>query len=283
MSITSSSLLVEMNINVWTANKLDRTETDKVTADNAAVKNAAKVHKNLMAGTALRKNIADFASGCRTLHLTKTLPWADRGARLLPMTLFFDYKTEVNKLQAQFDTMVDEFVQQYPALVQTAQNYLGGLFDPRDYPSADVVRSKFGFKITFSPVPEAGDFRVDVPAEELRELSQQYEASFTERMGDAMKEPWQRLHKLLSEMSTKLTEREGEVKRIYHDSLVENAVNLCEMLTHLNITKDPKLEEARQLLEATMTGANVDKLKESIVSRTELKAKVDAILKQFDW
>ena len=283
MSIATSSLLVELNINVWTANKLDRAETDKVNADNSAVKNAAKVHKNLMAGSAMRKNIADFASRCRTLHIARTLPWADRGARLLPMTLFFEYKTELNKLQAQFDTMVDEFIQNYPALVQTAQNYLGGLFDPNDYPDVNEVRSKFGFKITFSPVPEAGDFRVDVPAGELKELSSQYEASFTERMGEAMREPWQRLHKLLSDMSAKLTEREGEVKRVYHDSLVENAVNLCELLTHLNITKDQKLEEARQLLEATMTGANVDKLKESIVSRAELKNKVDSILKQFAW
>ena len=37
MSITSSSVLVEMNISVWTANKLDKSATDKVVADNAAV------------------------------------------------------------------------------------------------------------------------------------------------------------------------------------------------------------------------------------------------------
>ena len=55
MSITSSSVLTEMNISVWTANKLDRGATDNVTSNANAVKNAAQVRKNLMAGTAARK------------------------------------------------------------------------------------------------------------------------------------------------------------------------------------------------------------------------------------
>ena len=283
MSITNSAVLVELNINVWTANKLDKSQTDKVNADNNAASNAAKVHKNLMAGTSMRKDIAEIATVARQFHATRTLPWADRGARLLPTSLFLDYKAEMNKVQADFNKMVDEFIDKYPALVQTAQNYLGTLFKPDDYPSIEEVRSKFGFKLTFSPVPEAGDFRLDVSAEDLAELSVQYEQSFNSRMADAMKEPWDRLHKLLTEMSTKLTERQGEEKRIYNNTLISNAEALCDILTHLNITKDPKLEQARQQLESTMVGANMDMLKESPTTRADLKCKVDAMLKQFEW
>ena len=283
MGITNSAVLVELNINVWTANKLDKNETSKVNADNNAASNAAKVHKNLMAGTSMRKDIAEVATMARQFHAVRTLPWADRGARLLPTSLFLDYKAEMNKIQSQFNAMVDDFIDKYPALVQTAQNYLGNLFKPDDYPSIEEVREKFGFKLTFSPVPEAGDFRLDVPSEDLAELSMQYEQSFNSRMADAMKEPWDRLHKLLSEMSTKLTERAGEEKRIYNNTLISNAEALCDILTHLNITKDPKLEQARQQLEATMVGANMDMLKESPTTRADLKCKVDAMLKQFEW
>ena len=283
MGITNSAVLVELNINVWTANKLDKNETSKVNADNNAASNAAKVHKNLMAGTSMRKDIAEVATMARQFHAVRTLPWADRGARLLPTSLFLDYKAEMNKIQSQFNAMVDDFIDKYPALVQTAQNYLGNLFKPDDYPSIEEVREKFGFKLTFSPVPEAGDFRLDVPSEDLAELSMQYEQSFNSRMADAMKEPWDRLHKLLSEMSTKLTERAGEERRIYNNTLISNAEALCDILTHLNITKDPKLEQARQQLEATMVGANMDMLKESPTTRADLKCKVDAMLKQFEW
>ena len=254
MSITTSSVLVEMNISVWTANKLDKTATEKVTTDNLAVQNAAQVRKNLMAGTTLRKGIADYAAGCRLWHNTQTLPWADRGARLLPTSLFMDYKQEASIRTSTFNKMVDEFCDNYPALVQTAHNYLGGLFNNEDYPSTDTVRQKFGFHMVFSPVPESGDFRLEVAENDLAELRQQYENSFNNRLGDAMREPWDRLHKTLTAISEKLTEDAGDdnVKRRYHDTLLTNAQSLCGMLTHLNITKDPKLEEARRQLELTM-------------------------------
>jgi hypothetical protein len=285
MSITSSSVLTEMNISVWTANKLDRGATDNVTTNAHAVKNAAQVRKNLMAGTAARKEIADYAAACRLWHNTRTLPWADKGARLLPTSLFLDYKQEADTRRNTFNRMVDEFIDNYPALVQTAHNYLGNLFDPNDYPSADVVRSKFGFRLVFSPVPESGDFRLDLPAQELEEVKQGYEDSFKSRLADAMRDPWDRLHKVLIAMSDKLTDEEGEeeIKKRYHDSLIDNAQSLCAMLTHLNVTGDPKLEQARRDLEQTIMGTDMETIKDSPTERADVKSKVDAILKQYEW
>jgi hypothetical protein len=182
--------------------------------------------------------------------------------------------------------MVDNFIVQYPALVQTAQNYLGGLFDPEDYPSAEEVRSKFGFRLVFSPVPEAGDFRLDVAAQDMQDLREQYEENFKGRLADAMREPWDRLHKLLAGMSEKLTDAKDEddqAKKRYHDTLITNATSLCGLLTHLNVTKDPRLEEARRALEQTMLGADIDSIKESAEVRASMKSKVDAILKQYEW
>lgn len=285
MSITSSAVLVEMNISVWTANKLDKSATEKVVSDNSAVSNAAQVRKNLMAGTTLRKDIADYAAGCRLWHNTRTLPWADKGARLLATSLFMDYKTEVNVRRDTFNKMVDNFMVQYPSLVQTANNYLGTLFNPDDYPSSDEVRDKFGFRLVFSPVPEAADFRLQVAEQDLQDLRKQYEDSFNDRIADAMREPWDRLHKLLLGMSDKLTDVDGEdeTKKRYHDTLITNAQSLCAMLTHLNITKDPQLEQARRDLELTMLGADIDIIKESPEVRKGMKDKLDAILKQYEW
>ena len=113
MSITASAVLCEMNISVWTANKLDKGETEKVTVGASAVKDAAQVRKNLMAGTSMRKDIADYAAGCRLWHNTRTLPWADKGARLMPTSLFMDYKAEANVRRDTFNQMVDNFVAQF--------------------------------------------------------------------------------------------------------------------------------------------------------------------------
>jgi hypothetical protein len=284
MSITSSSVLVELNISVWTANKLDREATESVRTDNHADRDAVQVRKNLMAGTNLRKEIADYAAGCRLWHNTRTLPWADKGARLLPTSMFLDYKAEANVRRNAFTQMVDSFLDQYPQLIQTRAQHLGSLFRSSDYPDVDEVRSKFGFRLVFSPVPEAGDFRLDVPHQDLEQMKQEYEESFRDRLADAMREPWDRLHKLLTGMSEKLTDSDGDdVKKRYHDTLITNAEQLCDMLTHLNVAKDPQLEQARRQLELTIMGLDIDDIKESASVRADVKGRLDAILKQYEW
>jgi hypothetical protein len=100
-----------------------------------------------------------------------------------------------------------------------------------------------------------------------------------------MREPWEKLHKTLTHISEKLTDSEvydGNHKR-YHDTLITNAQELCGLLSHLNVTKDPLLENARRSLELTMLGVDIEAIKESPDVRSSVKAKVDDILKKFDW
>lgn len=283
MTIQNAAVLVELNISVWTASKLDRSTTEKVTADAGAQADAGQFRKNLMAGTDLRKNIANFAASCRLWHNTVTLPWADQGPRLLPTSLFLDYKTEVNKRIAQFEAMTEEFYAAYPALFAAAPQHLGSMFNPDDYPTIDALRSKFGFRVVFSPLPAAGDFRLDVASQDMDELRQQYEDAFTKRLGDAMRTPWEKLHEMLTNMSAKLTEVSGDEKRRWHDTFLTNAQDMCRMLTHLNLTGDPKLEDARRQLERALVGLDISDIKDSPACRADAKAKVDAILNGFDW
>jgi hypothetical protein len=284
MSITSSAVLVEMNISVWTANKLDKSATEGVLLSNrATVSDAAQVRKNLMAGTTMRKQIADYAAGCRLWHNTRTLPWSDKGPRLLPTSLFMDYKQELNVRRDTFLKMVEGFREAYPSLVQTAANYMGDLHNPADYPPVDEVMQKFGFKVVFSPVPESGDFRLDIPQQELEEVRQSYDDAFDTRLADAMRTPWEQLHKMLTAMSNKLAEGDEDTKRRWHDTFLTNAQEMCQMLTHLNVTSDPKLEDARRQLESALVGADIDVLKEHEGMRADLKGKLDAILKGYEW
>lgn len=283
MTISSSAMLVELNISVWTANKIDKDASRKVADDNRASADAGHFRKNLMAGSHLRKEIADYAAGCRLWHSTRTMPWADRGPRLLPTSLFFDYKTEANARQNYFMDKREQFGREYPRLQQTAQNYLGDLYDPLDYPSLEEVMGKFDFRLVFSPVPDAGDFRLDLPQQELDAMRAQYESHANERIEAAMKDQWGKLHDMVQRMSEKLVEPEDEDKRRWHDTFLTNAHEMCGMLTHLNITRDPKLEEARRGLERAIAGVEIDHLKEDADVREDVKTKLDAMLKQYTW
>jgi hypothetical protein len=284
MSISSSAVLAELNISIWTANKLDKGATDSMLASNSASSGSAQVRKNLMAGSNKRKRIADYGARARLYHNQTTLPWSDKGSRLLPTSLFMEYKQNMNTIERNMNAMIQDFFTSYDDLVLDAKLHLGSLFNATDYPSIDSLREKFAFKLVFSPLPESNDFRLDIPQMEMQELSEKYENAFNDRLNDAMRENWDKLHKTLTHLSDKLTETEDEnsVKR-YHDSLITNATELCGLLTHLNITKDPKLEEARKSLELTMLGVDIEDIKEHADVRSNVKNKVDEILNKFNW
>ena len=287
MSISSSAVLVELNISVWTANKLDKGATEAVLTSSSASKDSAQVRKNLMAGTDKRKKIADYGARARLYHNQTTLPWSDKGARLLPTSLFMDYKQNMNTIKANMNAMIEDFYTNYENLVEQAKFHLGDLFNPEDYPSLDELQSKFGFRLVFSPLPESNDFRLDIPKHDLEDMARDYELAYKDRLADAMREPWDKLHKCLSHVSEKLTADIGadgqEIPKRYHDTLITNATELCGLLTHLNITKDPKLEDARKSLELTMLGLDIEDIKEHAEVRNDVKARVDEILGKFDW
>lgn len=287
MSISSSAVLAELNISVWTANKLDKGATDAVLSSASASKDSAQVRKNLMAGTDKRKKIADYAARARLYHNQTTLPWSDKGARLLPTSLFMDYKTNMNTIKANMNAMIEDFYTNYEVLVEQAKFNLGDLFNAEDYPSIDELKNKFGFRLVFSPLPESNDFRLDIPQQDLADMARDYDVAYNDRLADAMREPWDKLHKCLGHISEKLTADIGadgqEIPKRYHDTLITNARELCGLLTHLNITKDPKLEDARKQLELTMLGLDIEDIKDNANVRVDVKAKVDEILGKFDW
>ena len=284
MSISSSAVLVELNISVWPASKLDREITDKVNTDASAVRGASQTKKNLFAGTSLRKDISDFAARVRLYHNKHTLPWADKGERMLPTALFMDYKQTMNGFEQTFNMMCSNFFIEYPRLVAEAPTNLGTMYKAEDYPDLTDVMLKFGFRRAVKPLPESGDFRLDIPAHDLEEMKNDYEQQYSNRLVEAMREPWERLHEMLVGISKKLTDVEGDdSKKRYHDTLISNPIELCELLTKLNVTNDPKLEEARRQLEMAMVTADIEDIKEHADSRNELKSKVDDILKRFEW
>lgn len=284
MGISASAVLVELNVSNWGASKLDRNVTDTVNANHNATRDASKVYKNLVAGSSLCSDIAKYAARIRLYHNEMTLPWANKGARLLPVKLMLEYKQHITNMRIAYETMCNNFYAQYPSIVANARNNLQAMFKAEDYPTLDEVKEKFGFNLVFSPLPESGDFRLDVANDDLKDLQDSYEADFNNRLAEAVRTPWEKLHKELLALSTKLHDEEGvDTKKRYHDSLLENPQEMCRLLTALNVTNDPKLEEARRDLERALLGVEMEDIKESEVIRSDVKARVDAILEKFDW
>jgi hypothetical protein len=278
-SIAGSAMLVEFAVSQWTGKKLDKQASDDVTTGNSAKRGIARVHKDIMGDCEELRAVHKFTSEVRTSHYNMTLPWSDSGIRILPTKQYFKYTEAMNAMQTEFYALVDRFIYVYQWKISEAQAALGGLFNPDEYPSTDALRSKFSMRTVFIPLPEAGDWRVDIGKEGNKQLQEHYQSYYKQALGDAMGDIWTRLKEALTRASDRLDFGSGEVKKIFRDSLVTNIMELVDIMDACNLTNDTDMTTAAQILRDALTGIDASDLREDAALRRATKARVDEVLK----
>lgn len=284
--IANSAVLVRLNISVWGASKRNKDLENEVARGKNADPKAMRMYDNLMVGSTGHKDIQKHAANVRLWHTNMTLPWDERGYRLCPTSLFLDYKSQHNLKKAAFDSMLDTFRVKYFSYRETAREYRGDMFNENDYPPVEEVMSKFAWNFVVAPVPESGHLCIDLPEQEMQELRQSCDEEVERKVAEAAKENEKRLLKELQGISAKCTDTgddDKDDKKRWHDTFVTNPIDLCRMLKHMNLSNDPKVEEARQRLEDIMAGKTKEMFKDSPTIRQEVKDEVDSIITSYDW
>lgn len=274
-SISSAAVLVELSISTWTGRKLDKTVSNEITATKHAQKGTANVNKKILGDCAELDAVQKFAANVRNAHYAMTLPWSDTGLRLLTTKNYFGYQQQLTALQAEFNNLVEKFLSAYGWEVGQAQVRLGALFNANDYPSADSIRDKFKFNINYMPVPEAGDFRLDVSNEANKQLAEHYNNYYQTQLKTAMQDVWTRAHNALSKMSERLDYADHQTKKIFRDSLVDNVLEVVELMDTCNITGDTHMSAIKTKLRDALSGVTPDALRQDEYYRLETKRKVD--------
>lgn len=284
-NIDTCAMLTEFNASVWTARKLDKSATEEiVTSKNAGAKDAARVNKSLLAGRTELEDIQSMVGRARQFVYDNTLPWSDSGLRLLPTINFEKFASKMNAFEDEFVMMVEAFVNIYPTLITAQAMALGDMFKRDEYPTQNAVMTKFAFRVNYLPVPTAGDFRVDVGNAAMDDIKAKLERVAQERVDAAMQDVRQRIGDHLKRMSDRLTTDyvQGEAKpRRFHDSLVDGALELCDLTKALNVTNDRDLEAARSALEKALCGVAPTDLRKDESLRQDTKKAVDDILSKF--
>jgi hypothetical protein len=281
-SISSSAVLIDLSISCWTGRKLDKRASNDVTAQNNAAKGVANVHKKLLGDCAELDAVQKFAANARNAHYAMTMPWSDLGLRLCPTEKYIDvngYERTMTGLQTEFARLTDAFLNAYDWEIQNAQLKLGALFNVDEYPSREALASKFRFRFVAIPLPDAGDWRLDIGNEAASAMREQYEKFYTEQLGKAMADVWERAHDALTKMSERLDYSDDTTKKVFRDTLVTNVQDIVDLLGTMNVTGDPNMTEAHKRLAAAMQGITPDALREDVYLRAQTKRQVDDVRK----
>ena len=275
-NLASSCIQIDFSVGTATLRKLDKKASAEVEIQNNAHPRMANVHKKLLGDCQELIAIRKFVGNVRNSHYRMTLPWSDMGMRIIPTTKYFDYHKQMTEYQNEFYTMLDKFLGVYDWAVIQAETTLGDMFNKNDYPSVDTLRAKFNWRLSYIPMPDAGDFRVDIgneQADAIREQCAEYYSTMFHQAIQEIAEP-------LKNMSERLDYSNGEDKKVFRDTLVSNVVTAIDLL---GVTSDPKFAKIKQELDHAFTGITPDALREDPYLRRTTKQAVDNAIASLDF
>jgi hypothetical protein len=217
-------------------------------------------------------------------HKKHTLPYIDRGPRILTKDLYLEYCNEMRPKIAQVDAMVAKLLPDYDQHVaddivfrsQSAKlNGAPSRASANDYPTAQEFASKMGLSIRFMPLPDEKHFLFDVSDEDIGEFRASMEQAISVARVDAV----ERMLKPLSHLADKLAKPIGTDGSIFRDSAVENILEGIDLARKLAIDDSPEIERLTSELEQQISfySNRTEWLRESPIERNKAAKKLQEI------
>jgi len=270
--LANKAMLVSLVISQWLTRIVDKSITWQIANDHKASKDAGTYRKRLLANKGAVARVQTAVSALRRYHGQMTLPWT-KGIGILASSKYTEYSAKMRGLINEFKAAVLELLNEYPILKDDAKYDLGDMWKDDDYPTEKWLKAKFDVRIDVFPVPQAGDWRVELTDKEMEKLNKEIEKREEERTKEAMNKLWERLYKPVKHMVEVLNKDNPKIFK----TLTSNIMNLTEILPDLNFTEDPKLEDLRKEVQDKLCEISIDELKESKYFRETIAGKAEEL------
>ncbi len=281
----TSLLMASLYAPTWTARKLDKKVTAQAKAANGVDEStdAGNFNKLILPDCPELKACGSYIGHARQWFYLRTAPWGEqRGTRVLKAEEYMDTMASFGDLKAGLVPVLAAFEAVYPEKIALMEYELQGMFNVNDYPSWDVVASKFQLVLSVQPLPNAADVRVlteipqhirdEIEQELMKEQNSVYEAS--------IKHALEKLMAPVAHMAKQLKAyQDGETKKIYA-SLVDNVREMGEAASRLNIARDPEIEKLAAAALSLVDGVTQKDLKDSDGFRVEQQRKAEALARR---
>ena len=260
-SIKGRVMLASLSLSVWIGRRFDDRATGEVEANHHA-KDIGRFNKRLLPKQAKSyDNVNAKARKARDIFERYTLAYDQMGVQLLSVDLYSELSQRMRQCGDDFSIATSEFYLDYPDLREAARAELNGLYREDDYPSLEHLKTKFGFRTSYLPFPDAEQFDVILPAAELAEVKAATVFAVDNAIKAANSDLMQRLFDSVTRLSSRLNAKAAGGR--FHESAVRDLQNLLELAPKMNVSGDQKIATAIASAQAAFGRLTVEEVKAS--------------------
>jgi hypothetical protein len=272
-TLTEKAMLVNLSISYWTGKAGDERMADDIMAKRKTERDAIEAKKILVKPEALNA-VKAVRSRARAFHFEKTLPWIDGGTRILPSSFYMEYTEKMRDFHKEYEQAIASFLAAFPKLKGEARKRLGDLYKDEDYPTPEMLKTRFGWRQIVSPIPTKEDWRVDIGTKASNEVRKQID----EMLAEAVKVATSDIYRRVYEEVAKLAEKTRDADSKFRDSIVGNIRAILSIVPQMNIGNDRVLAGFCERIEKELAGLDADVLRDDPKERKKAADAADKIL-----
>ena len=284
MDLNRDAMLVGLHIAAWSGRLYDREASDHVAAHHEASTSAGRYNKRLLPKAAFAALTATM-SEARTKHYANSLPWDDKGARLLTVANYEHYTELMDGLRERVVRQRARFIEDYDDYVDQSRLDLGKLFHIEDYPSKEDLQGKFAIRYRIAPVPDADHFIAQLASDDTERVKRDIERHVEAQLHDAVGDLYRRMAEAVERVSERLQEDDNGKPLVFRDSMISNIRDLVDVVPRLNIFGDDELARLCQQVKDRIASVEPDALRPSKTfdpaSRAQVKRDADELSEKF--
>lgn len=256
MGLQNNAMLVKISIGVFSNERIDNESAEEL-ATQHKVERYVKARRICLPEYCL-DNIRRISGDIRSYHAANTLPFLDRGVRLLPSANYFSYVQGLSHRKAAFEKAVDEFIIALPIFIEEAKLKFGDRFDEDSVPSVEILKTRFYITPVFMPIADTKDWRIELENVELEKLKNQYAIQLNAVQAEATALLWKEITAALDHLITKIETPKAKI----FNTLLPNINELAHVTQRLNTANDSFLHDiCDSIINTVASGYDADDLK----------------------
>jgi len=239
---------------------------------SAAKKLLDTTHPAFKAVTAMRSRLMSYWKGV-------SLPYPEPGTRLIRRDMVQEFDAQMQRFQIELSELVNVLDRHYGELRQTAQQKLGDLYNPADYP--ETLEGLFTIEFDFPSIQ---------PPDYLRQLNPDVYQRECERVQQRFNEAIQlaedafigELSKLVSHLTERLSGSDDGKPKVFRNSAIENLADFFARFRQLNVKSNEQLDALVEDAQRIIQGVEPQHLRDNAGLRQQVASELSRVQSVLD-
>ena len=225
------------------------------------------------------KNVTRIINDARVYWVAVTVPFPESGLRLIRKKKIQEFCDDMQDRKESLEEAVAELEAAYADLREAAQEKLGDLFNPADYPSSLAGEFEISWDFPSVTVPE---YLKQLNPELYEQQQKRIAAKFDAAVSMAEEAFFGQFAEMVARIADRLKPNADGKKQVFRDTLVGNIHDFFDAFGEMSLRSNQQLDALIEKAKNTVSGISAQDIRDNDGLRNSIQREFSGIQQQLE-